>query len=574
MGVQSKKSIGELLVQEKIITSEQLSDAIKVIDKSNSNLMEALINNGVLKESEMANFLSKFHKVPAIDLNMFEIDKEAIKLVARGFCEKNLIIPIQKAERSLVVAFADPSNIYVKDDLSLLTKCKIEVVVASESAIKGAIDRYYGHQSILNKLTNQIEDQDDAFGVESLNVESLVENSSADSEPIIKFVNAILTEGIQLRASDIHIEPYEKSFRVRYRIDGTLMEKANPPIGSAPSIISRVKILSKMDIAERRRPQDGRLKVRLKGGQPIDFRVSCIPTLYGEKIVLRILDRKSLQVDLEKLGMESEDLKVLRKCLGLPQGMVLITGPTGSGKTTTIYSALAELNSSEKNISTAEDPVEYNIEGINQVQINSQIGFDFPMALRAFLRQDPEIIMVGEIRDLETAQIAFKAASTGHLVVSTLHTNDTISTVSRLVDMGIPNYLIAETVSLIVAQRLLKTICYKCVDEYKPSKNVLLDLGVSEEELHLYETLKRGKGCERCNYTGLFGREAVYEFLQVTSKVKNEIMTKKSQNELKNYLIKKDGLKTLRQKALIKLKKGVTTVEQVINMTVGEDFID
>ncbi|MCB0357741.1 MAG: Flp pilus assembly complex ATPase component TadA, partial [Bdellovibrionales bacterium] len=452
-------------------------------------ITEALVRNGVLKESEMTKFLSKHHKVPAIDLNVFEIDKNAIQLVPRIFCEKNLIIPVQKAERSLVVAFADPANVFVKEDLSLLTKCKIEIVVAPESNIKSAIDKYYGQQSVLSSLTNEIEEQEDAFVSEVFNTESLTESEDVNSEPIIKFVNAILTEGIQMRASDIHIEPYEKNFRIRYRIDGSLIEKVKPPLGSASAITTRIKILSKMDIAERRRPQDGRIKVRLRGGQPIDFRVSSIPTLYGEKIVLRILDQKALQVDLTKLGLEQEDLDILRKTMSLPQGMILITGPTGSGKTTTIYSALSELNMPEKNISTAEDPVEYNLQGINQVQINSHIGFDFPMALRALLRQDPEIIMVGEIRDLETAQIAFKAASTGHLVVSTLHTNDTISTVSRLVDMGIPNYLVAETVSLIIAQRLFKTICYKCIEEFKPDRQTLLDIEVPEKDLHLYQTL-------------------------------------------------------------------------------------
>ena len=575
LGARSKKTIGELLVQEKVITTDQLAKAKKRLSQSKGlSLTEALVNYGVLQESEMTKFLSKHHRVPAIDLNVFEIDRNAIKLVPRTFCEKNLIIPVQKAERSLVVAFADPSNVYVKDDLSLLTKCKIEVVVAPESSVKSAIDRYYGQQSVLKNLTTEIEEQEGAFDAESLNIDAIGGKGDLESEPIVKFVNALLTESIQMRASDIHIEPYEKKFRIRYRVDGTLIEKAKPPLGSASAIISRIKILSKMDITEKRRPQDGRLKVRLKGGAPIDFRVSSVPTLYGEKIVLRILDQKSLQVDMSKLGLEEEDLKALRSVVNLPQGMVLITGPTGSGKTTTIYSALSELNMPEKNISTAEDPVEYNIEGINQVQINSQIGFDFPMALRAFLRQDPEIIMVGEIRDLETAQIAFKAASTGHLVVSTLHTNDTISTVTRLVDMGIPNYLVAETVSLIVAQRLLKTICFKCIEGFTPDKQTLLDIEVPESELHLYKTLRRGRGCDRCNFTGLFGREAVYEFLPITATVKEGIMTGKTHNALKKYIIEKDGLKTLRQKALMKLRNGVTSIEQVINVTVGDDIID
>ncbi|MCB0390607.1 MAG: type IV-A pilus assembly ATPase PilB [Bdellovibrionales bacterium] len=567
--------MGDLLVQEKIITLDQLAKVKKNISRSKGlTLTEALVHNGILQESEMTKFLSKHHRVPAIDLNVFEIDPNALALVPRTFCEKNLVIPVQKAERSLVVAFADPSNIYLKDDLSLLTKCKIEIVVAPESIIKSAIDRYYGQQSVLSNLSSEIEEQEDAFSSDNLSIESIQGSNDIESEPIIKFVNATLKEAINMRASDIHIEPYEKSFRIRFRVDGSLIEKVKPPLGSAAAIVSRIKILSKMDITEKRRPQDGRIKIRLKGGKSVDFRVNSIPTLYGEKIVMRILDQKALQVDLTKLGLEDEDLKILRRCMSLPQGMILITGPTGSGKTTTIYSALKELNLPEKNISTAEDPIEYNIEGINQVQINSQIGFDFPMALRAFLRQDPEIIMVGEIRDLETAQIAFKAATTGHLVVSTLHTNDTISTVSRLIDMGIPNYMVAETISLIVAQRLLKTICFKCIEEFTPDKQTLLDLEIPEKDLHLYQTLRRGRGCDRCNYTGLFGREAVYEFLPVTRTLKEGVMSGLPQSELKKFIIQKDGLKTLRQKALIKLRNGITSIDQVLNVTVGDDIID
>ncbi len=566
--------MGELLVMDKLITSEQLVLAKKVQSNSWQTLAEALVANGSIEESELGKFLSQHHGVPFVDLSQFEIDEDATKIVPKAFCEKNLIIPVQKAERSIVVAFADPSNIYVKKDLELLTRCKVEVVLVPEGMIKSAIDKYYGNDSALKSLASEMEDQDDAYRSENLNVESLELNGGAESEPIIKFVNAILIEGIQMRASDIHVEPYEKRFRVRYRVDGVLVEKTQPPLGAAASIATRIKILSKMDIAEKRRPQDGRLKVRLKKGRPIDFRVSCIPTLYGEKIVLRILDQTSLQADMAKLGLENSDLEELRRCMKLPQGLILITGPTGSGKTTTIYSALSELNDPSKNISTAEDPVEYNLDGVNQVQINSEIGFDFPAALRAFLRQDPEIIMVGEIRDLETEQIAFKAASTGHLVVSTLHTNDSLSTVSRLADIGIPKYLISESVSLIVAQRLLKVNCFKCVETYKPDPKVLLELGVPEEELHLFKKLKRGRGWDSCNFTGHYGREAVYEFLKITSMVKERILSGVTQSELKKLLIAKNELKSLRQKALIKLRNGVTSIEQVINVTVGDEPVD
>lgn len=571
MGARMKKSIGDLLVQENIISAEQLTQARQMQSRAGKTITEALVESGALGEKDLLNFLSQQHHLPAIDLNQFEIDATAVSLLPRGFCEKNLVIPIQKAERSLVVAFADPSNIYLKNDISLMTKCKVEVVVASETMIKAALNKYYGSKSVLKSLTSEMEDQDDAFEAESFSLTSLDASGGAESEPIIKFVTALLIEAIQARASDIHIEPYEKKFRIRFRIDGTLVEKAQPPLGAAGAIATRVKLLSKMDIAERRRPQDGRLKVRLKRGNPIDFRVSCIPTLYGEKIVLRVLDQTALQTDLFKLGFEKEDLDELRRCMALPQGLILITGPTGSGKTTTIYSALSELNIPTRNISTAEDPVEYNIEGINQVQINTDIGFDFPSALRSFLRQDPEIIMVGEVRDLETAQIAFKAASTGHLVVSTLHTNDSTSTITRLVDMGIPAYLVSETVTLIIAQRLLKRVCSKCAVEFNPDEQTLLSLGIPAEELPHYKKLKKGLGCERCNRTGLFGREAVYEVLKITPSVKEAIISNKSQNYIKNFLIKRNELKSLRQKALLKLREGVTTIEQVINVTVGDD---
>jgi type IV pilus assembly protein PilB len=484
------------------------------------------------------------------------------------------VIPIQRAERTLVVAFADPTNIHVRNDISIITKCKVEVVVASEGMIKYAIEKYFASTSMLKSISEEMENEDDAFLVEAMNFSSLDLGSGADSEPIIKFVNAMLVEAIQARASDIHIEPYEKRFRIRYRIDGTLMEKSQPPLGAAGAITTIIKILSKMDIAERRRPQDGRIKVKLKKGKPIDFRVSCIPTLFGEKIVLRILDQSALQVDLAKLGFEQEDLEELRRCMNLPQGLILLTGPTGSGKTTTIYSALSELNSISKNISTAENPVEYNIEGINQVQINSEIGFDFPAALRSFLRQDPEIIMVGEIRDLETAQMAFKAASTGHLVVSTLHTNDSTSTITRLVDMGIPSYLVAETITLVIAQRLLKTNCKKCLVDYKPERQTLVELGIPENEMSDFVVIKKGKGCEYCNYSGFFGREAVYEVLKMTTSVKEAILKGTSKNTIKSELIKKGELKTLRHKALTKLKLGITTIEQVLNVTLGDDFSD
>ncbi|MCB0413170.1 MAG: Flp pilus assembly complex ATPase component TadA, partial [Bdellovibrionales bacterium] len=433
-----EKGIGELLVREKLIDVNQLTAARKKQKESGGRLTSTLVDLGYVKDRDLANFLGQQYKLPTIDLANFECDAEAIKMVSAQVCQKHSVIPVSKADKTLVVAFSDPSNIHIKDDLALLTKCRIEVVVASESSIRSAIEKYYSAKgNRFNTLMSEIEEED----FKQIKVDDAEQIDSARAQsgdaPIVKFVNAMLEEAIKSRASDIHIEPYEKRLRIRFRIDGRLIEKIQPPKGASAAIVSRLKVISKMDIAERRRPQDGRLKVRLKNRSEIDFRVSSVPTLFGEKVVLRILDKSNLQIDMTKLGFEVGQLDELLEAIRLPQGMILITGPTGSGKTTTIYSCLAELNQPDKNLSTAEDPVEFNLDGINQVQINPDIDFNFSDALRSFLRQDPDIIMVGEIRDLETAKVAYKAASTGHLVVSTLHTNDAASTVARLVDMGV-----------------------------------------------------------------------------------------------------------------------------------------
>lgn len=572
----ARKGIGELLVRENLIDINQLEKARTEQKQSGRRLTSALVTLGFVKERELSEFLGRQYSLPTIDLNNFEIDPEAIKLVSVVVCKKHGVIPIQKAGKSLVVAFADPSNLFIKDDLSLITRCKIEVVVASEGAIALAIEKYYGEsqQAKMETLVTQMENSVDNVVEDTSNVAIIDsdERGTAEQGPIINFVNAVLAESIKTRASDIHIETYEKRFRIRFRIDGSLVERLQPPQGSAGAIISRLKIMSKMDIAERRRPQDGRLKVKLRDGKEVDFRVNCLPTLFGEKVVLRLLDKSNLQVDMRKLGIEDDQLTTILECLALPQGMVLITGPTGSGKTTTVYSALAELNKPDTNISTAEDPVEFNLDGINQVQINADIGFGFPEALRAFLRQDPEIIMVGEIRDLETAAIAYKAASTGHLVVSTLHTNDATSTINRLVSMGIPNYLVAEGTSLVVAQRLIKKICSQCIRDHKVPPEVLLDLGVPEAEIPEYNNLKKGEGCPACNGTGLSGRLAVYEVLSVTSSVKDSIFRNESALEMKRTAVKTSGMITLRMSALRKLKKGQTTVEEVLGATVADDL--
>jgi type IV pilus assembly protein PilB len=566
-----KKGLGELLVRENLIDLNQLEQAKREQRNHGGRLTTALVKMGFVRESQLAEFLGQQYQVPTIDLSNFELDPEAIKLVSRQVCEKYSVIPVSKAAKSLVVAFADPSNIFVKDDLALLTRHKIEPVVASEVAIMAAIEKYYGSStSRFQDIMSEIEESAEAYVATQSEAELVDGRENAADGPIINFVNAMLAEAIKMKASDIHIEPYEKRFRIRFRIDGGLVEKIQPPPGAATAISSRIKILSKMDIGERRRPQDGRLKVKMKNGAEVDFRVNATPTLFGEKIVMRILDKSNLQVDLTRLGMEQDQLEAFKDCLHLPQGMLLITGPTGSGKTTTIYSGLAEINKPDTNISTAEDPVEFNVDGINQVQVNPQIDFTFAEALRAFLRQDPEVIMVGEIRDLETAEVAYKAASTGHLVVSTLHTNDAASTVVRLMEMGVQNFMVAEATTLVVAQRLMRKICDKCIVDYSVPPDVLLKLGVPENELHEYNKLKKGEGCEKCGGTGLRGRMAIFEVMRITAAVKEAIFKGATPLELKRHAIQKDGMQTLRDSALLKLKRGQTTVEEVLNSSVGD----
>lgn len=568
-----RKGLGELLVRENLINMNQLDEARRAQKQHGGKLTGALVRLGFVRESELAEFLGKQFGLPTIDLFNFEVDADATKLVPKSFCEKHAVIPISKAGKNLVVAFADPSNVFVRDDLALLTRHKIEIVVSSEAAIHATIEKYYGSlSSKLENVMSEIEDSEEALDVATNQAEIVDQDVAANEAPVVKFVNLMLAEAIKLRASDIHIEPYEKRFRIRFRVDGSLIEKTQPPPGAAGAIISRVKILSKLDIGEKRRPQDGRLKVKLKNGKDVDFRVNCLPTIFGEKIVLRLLDKSNLQVDLTKLGMEEDELEEFKRVLYLPQGLLLITGPTGSGKTTTIYSGLAELNKPDVNISTAEDPVEFNLDGINQVQVNAKIDFTFAEALRAFLRQDPEVIMVGEIRDLETAEVAFKAASTGHLVVSTLHTNDAASTVTRLLDMGLPPYLVSEATSLVIAQRLVRKVCSNCATEHRVLPEVLLDLGVREEELPEFKNLRKGEGCEICGGMGLKGRLAIFEVMKMTAAVKEGIIKGMSPLELKRHALQHDRMRTLRGSALVKLRRGLTTVEEVINSSVKDDI--
>jgi type IV pilus assembly protein PilB len=562
------KKLGEILAKQGLVRPDQLQQALVHAKNNNLKLGTAIIALGFLKDSQILRALEKQFAVPGIDVAKFEVDQNVLTLLQKDFCERNMIIPISKAGTTLVVAFSDPTNLQVRDDLRFITKCKIQPVVATESSISVAIDKFYGairqSQIDINK-----ENLDDV--VEAVQNSIEVGEGTAIDAPIVKFVNGVLIEAIKRRASDIHFEPYEKKFRVRIRIDGNLIETAAPPTTSGNAICARIKIMSKMDIAERRRPQDGRLKIQLKNeGREMDFRVNTIPTMWGEKVVMRLLDKNSLQLDMTKLGFEPEDLKVFKDVIQMPQGMVLITGPTGSGKTVTIYSALFELNKTDVNISTAEDPIEFNLEGINQVQMNSEIDLNFSSALRAFLRQDPDIIMVGEIRDLETAEISFKAASTGHLVVSTLHTNDAPTTVTRLTEMGIAPYLITSTLNLVVAQRLLGKNCESCKEQIRVPEATLINLGVEASEISKYNIFK-GKGCITCNNTGIKGRIAIFELMPITEKIKELILANASAAELRNAC-RQLGFKTLRRSALLKLSRGETTIEEVLNSSVRDNI--
>lgn len=562
---------GEILVKQGLLRPEQLNAALEDQKKNKVfNVLQSVISLGFLKENQILRAMEKHYQVPGVELGSFEIDPTVIQLLGRDICEKYLLMPLQKAGQTLVVAFSDPSNLMVREDLRYLTKMKsIQPVVATALAVQAAIDKYYGAniQKSLDQMRDEEMDSSSVVDVGSNSVEVIDQDLLGEDSPVVKFVNATLADAMKRRVSDIHFEPYEKRFRVRYRIDGTLLEANSPPQGSGAAIAARLKIMSKLDIAERRRPQDGRLKVRTKSRE-MDFRVSVLPTLWGEKVVLRLLDKSNLQLDMTKLGFEEDDLKLFKDNINQPQGMVLITGPTGSGKTTTIYSALAELNKADVNISTAEDPVEFNLEGINQVQMNPDINLTFASALKTFLRQDPDIVMVGEIRDQETAEISFKAASTGHMVVSTLHTNDAPSTIIRLTEIGVAPYIITSTLNLIVAQRLVGRICETCKAPVDIPAQVLIGLGVDTEDVGNYKTYK-GRGCRDCNNTGIKGRAAIYELFPMTEKIKDAVLKGSNTGQLR-FLARELGLRTLRRSALLKLKTGITTVEEVLNSSVKD----
>ncbi|MBM4290770.1 MAG: type IV-A pilus assembly ATPase PilB [Deltaproteobacteria bacterium] len=560
--------IGELLVRENIISLSQLKDAQVAQRTSRESLTYTLAKMGTVGDKSLTEFLSRHYGIPPVDLEDEEIDADVISLVPEQLARQHTLIPINRAGSSIIVAMSNPSDLNAIDDIKFHSGLNVEVVIASELAIRAALDRYYKKDIDYKKLVDEMK-SDDVEVEEAEKEEDVIslERSSEDA-PVVRLVNMLLIDAIRRNASDIHIEPYEKAFRVRYRIDGVLYEIMNPPLKLKSAITSRIKIMASLNIAERRLPQDGRIKIKLGEGKEMDFRVSVLPTLFGEKVVMRLLDKGNLQLDMTKLGFEPEQLAVFKDCINRPYGMVLVTGPTGSGKTTTLYSALSELNKTTDNISTAEDPVEFNLAGINQCQMADAIGLNFAAALRSFLRQDPDIIMVGEIRDFETAEIAVKAALTGHLVLSTLHTNDAPSTVSRLLNMGLEPFLVTASVNAILAQRLARKICVECKREVRVDPQQLIDLGVPAAQAAAGKVCE-GAGCRVCNGTGYKGRIALYEVMALTDELKDLVLQGVSSLELKRAAMR-SGMKTLRQAALGRLLNGTTTISEVIRCSAAD----
>jgi type IV pilus assembly protein PilB len=563
--------LGEILVKNNLISRDQLSSALEEQKLSGNQLRlgSILISQKLLTEEQLTSFLSKQYGVPSVNLGDYEIDPTVIKIIPPEVVQKYQLLPVNRAGATLIIAVSDPSNLFAIEDIKFMTGYNIEMVVAAERDIKASIDKYYDQSASLADVMSDldVEDFEIVGDEEQVDVGSL-ERATEDA-PVVKMVNAILQDAIRKKASDIHVEPYEKLFRVRYRIDGVLYEVMKPPLKLKNAITSRIKIMAELDIAERRLPQDGRIKIKLGGGKDMDFRVSCLPTLFGEKIVMRLLDKGNLQTDLTKLGYEPEALAHFMHEIHKPFGMVLVTGPTGSGKTVSLYSAISELNKVSENISTAEDPVEFNFAGINQVQMHEDIGLNFSAALRSFLRQDPDIIMIGEIRDFETAEIAIKAALTGHMVLSTLHTNDAPATINRLLNMGIEPFLVASAVNLITAQRLARRVCGECKQQEDIPVQALIDAGVSPDEASSYVCM-RGKGCPTCNNTGYKGRVGFYQVMPMREEIKELILNGANTAEIKRESMR-IGIKTMRQSGLTKLKEGVTSFEEVLRITVSDD---
>ncbi len=566
--------LGELLVRTGRINQTQLNEALALQKDQGGRVGTNLVKLGYLTEKQLVDSLSQHFKVPAVELVGVEIDEAVLKIIPADLARKYTILPVNKTGATITVAMIDPTNVFAMDDVKFMTGYRVEPVIASETGIRAAIDRYYGSTHAI-ELKKVMEDLSEESGSdlevleeeEDLDLATLEEES--EQAPVVKLVNLVLTDAIKRGASDIHIEPYEKEYRVRYRIDGILYEMMHPPLKLKEAITSRCKIMARLDIAEKRLPQDGRIKIKTKisgKSKDLDYRVSVLPTLFGEKIVMRLLDKDKLMLDMSKLGFEAESLRKFEAAILKPYGMVLVTGPTGSGKTNTLYSALQRINTPEVNIMTAEDPVEFNLAGINQVQTREQIGLNFAAALRSFLRQDPNIILVGEVRDFETAEVAIKAAMTGHLVLSTLHTNDAPSSISRLMNMGIEPFLVATSVHLIAAQRLVRRICTFCKEPYEMPPPALTQVGFSEHEARTLK-LFRGRGCERCSNTGYKGRVALYEVLEIEDEMREMILSGASSFELRQKAIQ-NGMITLRMSGLQKIRDGMVSIEEVVRETV------
>jgi type IV pilus assembly protein PilB len=588
--------LGEALLRENLITPQQLKEALDYQRANGGRLGSTLVKLGMLSDEEVTAVLSRQYGVPSVNLDLFEVDESAIKLISQETARKYLVLPLSRVGPTLTLAMVDPTNVLAIDDIKFMTGLQVEPVIVSEQALTEAIERYYGTSRelelarFIDEMSTNFSAPSDASASKSngydqlgldmseQDLELLQEQEEIDLEnvermaedaPVVKLVNVILVDALRRGVSDIHIEPYEKEFRVRFRLDGILYNIMNPPLKMRDALTSRIKIMAKLDIAEKRLPQDGRIKIRVRldgRSRELDFRVSSLPTIFGEKLVLRLLDKENLRLDMTQLGFEPESLEKFKRNINKPYGMVLVTGPTGSGKTSTLYSAIQSLNTPETNIMTAEDPVEFNLTGINQVQMKEQIGLNFATALRSFLRQDPNIVLVGEVRDFETAEIAVKAALTGHLVLSTLHTNDAPSTVSRLMNMGIEPFLVATSVNLIQAQRLVRRICKDCKHEIKVPKEAIIDIGFAPSEADGL-TIFKGRGCGTCNGTGYKGRVGLYEVMEVTDEIRELVLVGASALELRKKAIE-EGMLTLRMSGLEKIRLGMTTIEEILRETV------
>jgi len=606
--------LGEILVRENLITSQQLRETLEYQRANGGRLGSNLVKLGYVSDDVVTAVLSRQYGVPSINLDLFQIEDDVIKLISEDVAMKYSVLPISKVGATLTLAMTDPTNVFAMDDIKFMTGLNVEPVIASETSIQHAIAKYYSGSSEIDifdaafaaevqktssngknghrkngiapaVVEERITESDldvslDRFHFDAADedLEILEDNDEIDlaalaraseDAPVVRLVNVLLVDSLRRGASDIHVEPYEKDFRIRFRIDGVLYDVMHPPLKIRDPLISRLKIMAKLDISEKRLPQDGRIKIKVKvdnRSRELDFRVSTLPTLFGEKVVLRLLDKDKLMLDMTKLGFEPESLEKFKRAIANPYGMVLVTGPTGSGKTNTLYSALQSLNTSETNIMTAEDPVEFNLQGINQVQMKEQIGLNFAAALRSFLRQDPNIVLVGEIRDFETAEIAIKAALTGHLVLSTLHTNDAPSTISRLVNMGIEPFLVATSVNIIQAQRLIRRVCSDCKEEMHVPPEGLIEVGFTKDEVKELK-LYKGKGCTTCNNTGYKGRVGLYEVMEITDELRELIIIGASAMELRRKAIDL-GMVTLRESGLFKIRAGITTIEEVVKETV------